>query len=495
MLAAVVTAKKLGDAAKEIKKSKEADLIEIRLDYLKSSQYKNIQRAIKKSKKHFIITCRKKNEGGFFEGSEKQRLKIIEKFMDIPADYADIEYSSDKESIKNLILNKKKTKVIISYHNFRRIPDNITSIYNEIKKLKPDLIKIVANANSVADNFKIFDIIKTAKRENKEIISFCMGSYGQFSRILSIILGSRITYASVGKGKESAGGQLTTKEMIDYYRIKELNNNTQIFGLIGNPVEHSWSHIIHNAAFKKMKLNAVYLKFRVDRLEEFIVYFKKLSIGGFSVTTPHKIAIMRYLDEIDKKSEEIGAVNTIVARDGKLIGYNTDCDGAMQALKAKTKVNGKKIVLLGAGGSARAVSYGLKESGAEIVILNRNLENARLLAKQFGCDYGSLDDLKKFYYDVLINTTLIGMYPDTGYSPIKKDLILKGSVVFDIVFNPFKTKLLQDAEKVGCKIINGLDMLINGAALQFKLWTNRNAPRDLMEKSVLINLKDDSHQN
>lgn len=493
MLALVITATNIKDLAEYIKKSEEADLIELRLDYFKGLSNEKLKAIFKicrkKCNKPIILTARKKSEGGFFDGYENERIELLKNAIEAGAGFVDIEFSSSKNSIKSIINNKKNAKVIVSYHNFKETPDNLTESYNKIKNLNPDLIKIATTANSVIDNFKIFDLIKIANKENRKITAFCMGSYGQFSRILSIILGSEITYASLNKGSESASGQYTLRELIDEYNIKKLNKNTRLTGLIGNPVEHSWSHIMHNAAFDKIGVNAVYLKFKVDRLKEFINYFKKLNILGFSVTIPYKVEIMKYLDSIDKKAKAIGAVNTIAVKNKKLIGHNTDCDGAMQPLKEKTELGNKNAVILGAGGSARAIAYGLIENNSNVTILNRTIGNAKSIANGFDCNYGSLMDLKNIDYDILINTTPIGMYPNSDKSPIHPNLIKKGSIVFDIVFNPFKTKLLKEAEKKGCITIPGFEMLVHGNALQFKLWTGKDAPKGLIRKKVIEYVK------
>ncbi|MBI2654647.1 shikimate dehydrogenase [Candidatus Woesearchaeota archaeon] len=491
MIAAVITERDEKDALNAIKKIKDADLIELRLDYIKNLDDKKLKNLIKNCRKPVIATCRKKSEGGFFSGSENERINILKNAVKLGADYVDIEYSSDKNVIKDII--KNKTKAIVSCHDFKQTPSNLGDIYNNIKKLNPDLIKIVTYANSVTDNFKIFDLIKTANEENKKIIAFCMGSYGQFSRILSAILGSQITYSSIEEGKESADCQLTMNEMVNYYRIKKLNKNTKVVGLIGNPVEHSWSHIIHNSAFDKLNINAVYLKFQVDKLKKFIEYMKPLNLIGFSVTIPHKVEIMMYIDGLDKQAKGIGAVNTLVVKNGKLIGYNTDCPGAIRALKQKTELKNKNAVVLGAGGAARAMVYGLIENKSNVTILNRTVEKAKLLADYFKCDYGSLDDLKDIDYDILINTTSVGMYPKANELPIGKNSIKNNKIVFDMVFNPFKTKLLVEAEKRNCTIINGFEMLIYGALLQFKLWTGKDAPEQLMRQKVMEFLKNASH--
>jgi len=494
MLAAVVAEKNFESASNSIKKANGADLIELRLDYIEDFEVVKLKRLLKNCKNPVIVTNRKKGEGGFFKGGEKERIQILKKSIDSGADYIDIELSSGINSVKELIKNKKKSKIIVSYHDFYGDSADIIGKYNEIKKLKPDLIKIVTKAGSVTGNFKIFDLIKKADKENRKIIAFCMGSYGEFGRILSIILGSRIIYASLSKGKESASGQFTLDEL-NSYRIKKLDKNTKIAGLIGNPVEHSWSHIMHNAAFDRMDVNAVYLKFRVDKLKEFIDYFRKLNCIGFGVTIPHKINVIRYIDGIDKKAKEIGAVNTIVAKKGKLTGYNTDCYGAIQSLKQRTKLKNRNVVVLGAGGSSRAITYGLLEENANVTVLNRTLKNAKLIANDFDCGYGSLYDLKNINYDILVNTTPVGMHPDLDKSPVPLNLVRKGTVVFDIVFNPYKTKILKYAEKKGCVVVPGIEMLVNGNVLQFKLWTGKNAPEQFMRKKIMEYLKNVSHQN
>jgi 3-dehydroquinate dehydratase/shikimate dehydrogenase len=489
MLAAVIT------DLKSLQKAKAADLIELRLDYFKNLSEEEIKGLIKSCGKPVILTNRRKSEGGLFSGNESRRIGMLKSALDGRASYADIEYSSGKKPIKILIQNKKNAKIIVSFHNFKETPDNLVEIYNSIKNLNPDLIKIVSKANSVTDNFRLFDLIKAANSEKKKIIAFCMGPYGQFGRVMSLILGSKVSYASVEKGRESADGQLSLGEMISHYRIKKIDKNTKIAGLIGSPVGHSWSHIMHNAGFDKIGMNAVYLKFQVDKLKEFIDYFRQLNVLGFSVTIPHKVEIIGYLDKIDKKAEDIGAVNTIAKKNGMLIGYNTDCDGAVHALKCRTGIKGKNAVILGAGGSARAIAYGLREEGANVTILNRSVGKAKIIADYFGCGYGRLSRLEDMDYDILINATSVGMHPNVSASPVPANLLRKNSIVFDIVFNPHKTKLLKEAEKKGCKTILGFEMLVYGAMLQFRLWTGEDAPEKAMRRKVMEHLKNAGNQD
>jgi shikimate dehydrogenase len=251
-----------------------------------------------------------------------------------------------------------------------------------------------------------------------------------------------------------------------------LNSQTKLYAVIGDPVGHSLSPHIHNAAFKKIGFNACYLAFNVKDVSAAIAGMKSLNIGGFSVTIPHKVEVMKYLDEIDPLAEKIGAVNTIVNRDGRLTGYNTDTTGAIKAIEEKTEIKNKNITILGAGGTARAIAFGITDKDGKLTILNRTVEKAEKLSKQIGCDFGPLTDYNRIKTDILINTTSVGMIPDIDASPIDTNLV-KNMVVFDAIYNPEKTKLLQAAEKNGCAIISGKEMFINQAAEQFRLFTGK----------------------
>ena len=266
-----------------------------------------------------------------------------------------------------------------------------------------------------------------------------------------------------------------------------LTATTKLCAIIGNPVEHSLSPLIHNAAFDHLNLNYIFLAFKVEHLREAVMGMRALSLTGVSVTIPHKVEVMDYLDDIEDVAQKIGAVNTIVNREGRLFGYNTDCSGAIKALEEKRELKNKKTVLLGAGGAARAIAFGLKEKGADLTILNRTLKKAEVLASELGCQYGGLELMESFKPDILINTTSLGMYPQVDATPVRKEF-LKGMLVFDIVYNPLKTRLIREAEQNGCATIMGLEMFINQAALQFELWTGKKAPVELMRNVVVEKL-------
>ncbi len=267
-----------------------------------------------------------------------------------------------------------------------------------------------------------------------------------------------------------------------------IDTKTKLCALIGNPVEHSMSPIMHNIAFKKMGLNFVYLALKVDNLEDTLKGMRALNIRGFNVTIPYKIEVMKYLNGIDKTARRIGSVNTIVNNNSYLKGFNTDWLGAIKSIEEKTSIKGKKVVMLGAGGAARAVAFGIKNRKGNLTILNRTVEKAEKLSKEVDCNFGGLDDLKHLSCDILINTTSVGMYPNKNLSLVEKNILKNVGFVFDVVYNPLKTKLLRDAEGVGCQIIGGIDMLVLQGAEAFELWTGKKPDIELMKEVAVKQL-------
>lgn len=261
--------------------------------------------------------------------------------------------------------------------------------------------------------------------------------------------------------------------------------------VIGNPIEHSLSPQMHNAAYKHVGLPYIYVAFRVSDIEQAVKGIKALRIKGVSVTIPHKETVMKHLDSITDEAEQIGAVNTIVAdTDGKLTGHNTDGQGAIQALEEKTTISHKKVVLLGAGGAAKAIAYAIRKKGGDLLILNRSEEKAKKLAKETGARYGDLNMLSEITTsDILIHATPSGMTPNTGESLVPEGMLHKNLTVFDIVYNPKETKLLRDAQKAGCQVVYGYKMLLYQAVAQFELFTGEKAPVAIMEKALLDGVK------
>jgi len=269
-----------------------------------------------------------------------------------------------------------------------------------------------------------------------------------------------------------------------------MDAQTLLYGLIGNPVSHSLSPVMHNTAFRHIGYNGTYLAFPITDLEqETINGMKALGVRGLSVTIPHKVTIMDLLDEIDETAQNIGAVNTVVNNNGKLSGSNTDCIGAVKALQEKTRIQGKEVVMIGAGGAARAVGYGILSEGGKLKIANILQDEGENLARDLGVPYYPLSDFNKLDYQILVNTTPVGMTPDTDAMPVPPEDLKKNAVVMDIIYNPLKTKLLKEAEKIGCPTVDGVSMFVFQGVAQFELWTGKKAPVELMRQTVLQSLK------
>lgn len=263
-----------------------------------------------------------------------------------------------------------------------------------------------------------------------------------------------------------------------------ISAHTTVFAVIGNPVAHSLSPLMHNAALQAAGIDAVYLAFAVTDLAGAVAGIRALSIRGVSVTIPHKEAIITFMDDLDPLAERIGAVNTIDNRDGQLIGYNTDAAGAMSALSDVMDVSNADVAVIGAGGAARAIGFAVREAGGRVTILNRSIENGERLAKEIRAAFRPLTDFLGRDYGALVNTTPVGMHPNIGETPILETELEPGTVVMDIVYNPLKTRLLTIAEKRGCRTIDGLSMFVRQGAAQFELWTGQKAPVDLMARTV-----------
>jgi len=483
-----IIAKTSEQAVKDLKQAEKlADLVELRIDFIKNIDENKLEKLVKSKNKKIIVTCRPKNLCGNFGGSEKERINLLEKAIEIESDFIDIEIESDKKIIKKIIEKKNNSKIIVSHHNLKETPSlkELNDKYNEIEKLNPDLVKIVTTAKSINDNFIIFSLL----RGKDDLIAFCMGIRGQISRILAPKYGSKITFASLKEGKESASGQMSIEEMKNVYNIDLINDKTKAVGVIGEFAENSMSKYMHNASFREKRLNFAYMPFKVreQELRKFIKNFRKFNFRGSSVTIPHKVAVIKHIDKIDGTAKQIGAVNTIVSSNGKLIGYNTDYYGAVEALKEKTNLKNKKALVVGAGGGARAVVYGLKKENSSVTIINRTTEKARILAKEFNVKFDGMENIKQLVKnnEIIINTTSVGMTPNTSESIINGSDLIKGKIVMDIVYKPAETKLIKQARKAKCSVITGDRMLIYQAIRQFKLWTGQEPDFRLMEKAIL----------
>ena len=266
------------------------------------------------------------------------------------------------------------------------------------------------------------------------------------------------------------------------------DTRTALYCVLGDPIAHSLSPAMHHRAFAHQHMNATYLAFRVTDLPAAVAGIRALGIKGASITLPHKTRVMELLDAIDPLAAEIGAVNTLINDRGRLIGKNSDSAGAIDALSARTAIQDKTVLVVGAGGAARAIGFGIREGGGRITVTNRSAAAGDRLAADLEGVFLPAADLVKKRFDILINTTPVGLHPHTEASPVQADILRPGMVVMDIVYNPVQTRLLQEAVLAGCKTVDGLAMFVNQGARQFEWWTGKKAPREVMRQTVLESL-------
>lgn len=268
-------------------------------------------------------------------------------------------------------------------------------------------------------------------------------------------------------------------------KISRFNSATRLYALIGDPVAHSLGPIMHNAAFEKQGINAVYLAFKVESVEQAISAIKTLNIAGASITIPHKETVIPLLDEVDPLALSMGAVNTIVNREGKLFGFNTDCMGAVDPLERVCDLKDRRVVVFGAGGASRAVVFGVKQRGAIPFIVNRSKERGKKLADELGATLISSVDVKTVDPEIIVNATSLGMAPSTDRIPLDPEILKPSMVVMDVVYTPLETALIQAARKKGCTVIDGMAMFVNQGALQFELFTDKKASVKIMKSALL----------
>lgn len=457
-----------------------AKLVELRVDYINGEV--NLKRLLVDRPSPVVLTCRRERDGGKWSGTEEQRLMLLRSAIAEGVDYIDLE-----DDIAGQIPRYGKTKRIISLHDYRKTPDNLEEIHARLSSCDADIVKLAVMANSAHDNLRILQLIKNSKVPT---VGICMGDIGTPSRILAGKFGAPFTFATFHHERTLAPGQLSFQQMTEIYHYDRINSETVVFGVIGDPIGHSLSPIVHNAAFRRMEINAVYVPFRVPRehLVQFLADAPDLGIQGLSVTIPHKEAVTKKLDVSDESMSGIGAANTIVFKDGKMIGYNTDYQAAISSLEEaleehhgrKTTLEHQTALVLGAGGAAKAIAYGLKKLGASVVIAGRTPQRAQQLAESLGCKTVDWANRYGFLPDVIVNCTPVGMHPNVDATPYDKHHLRPSMVVFDTVYNPENTLLLKDARSQSCTIVSGVEMFVRQACLQFKQFTGQEPPAELM---------------
>jgi 3-dehydroquinate dehydratase/shikimate dehydrogenase len=376
-----------------------------------------------------------------------------------------------------------QTRVLVSFHDFRRTPANLPVILRHLKRTGGDAFKVATQCCTIGDSLRVLSLARRARR----VVAVPIGEVGVPARILALRAGSAIAYAALANA--TAPGQVSFTAMKQLYRADKLNRRTRVYGLIGDPVSHSLSPQMHNAGFHVRGINAVYLPFLVQDLRDFLQAIESLNIAGFSVTLPHKEAVLRVLDDCDPLAAAIGAVNTVVVRGSrKLYGYNTDYVGVLRALEQRISLAGSRVLIFGAGGAARAVAFALVQGGATVNICARRKQRAKSLARAAGGEAIERRGLRREFFDAIVNATPVGMYPHEGRSPLTATE-LNCRLVFDLIYRPQKTKLLQLAERRGIETVSGLEMFLAQGTAQWEIWTGERAPVNVMRRAVLDALR------
>lgn len=461
-----------------------AELVELRLDFI--TRAVNLKRLVQDRPGPVVLSVRRKEDGGRWEGTEQERLVLLRSAIAAGVEYVDIE-----ADVASQIPRYGATKRIISYHDFSGTPDELEELHAAMAAEDADIVKIATMANTFSDNVRMIQLVQKA---TVPTIGICMGELGMLTRILANRVGSPFTYATFSTDKKLAPGQLNWKEMNSIYHYETINKDTALFGVIADPVAHSHSPLIHNAAFVDAGLNARYLPFRLpkDDLQTFMNTCHSIGVEGISVTIPHKEASVAYCTQAEASATGIGAINTMIFNGEDRIGYNTDYRAAMDCIEEtfglkrgqENSMQGKVAMILGAGGVSRALAWGLRQRKCDVYIASRTMERTQMLAGELGCHAVEWDLRHEMKAHLLINGTPVGMHPNVDSSPYSMTALNEYMVVFDTVYNPENTLLIKQAKRKGARVITGVDMFVRQAAYQYRLFTGQDAPTDLMRQKI-----------
>ncbi|MCL2005034.1 MAG: shikimate dehydrogenase [Planctomycetaceae bacterium] len=460
-------------------------LVELRLDFLRREP--DLNRIIPHRPTATVLTVRRQQDGGLWRDSEEKRLMLLRTAIATEPEFIDLEID-----VAEKIPLFGKTRRIISYHNLETMPENLERLYLTMLAKNPYFIKIAVTPQSLSEMYLFLNFIRRKNEEAKQlgengirVIGICMGEMGKAARILSKRFSMPYTYATFSEDRIIAPGLIVYKDLLDLYHYDYIDQETAVYGIIGNPLGHSMSPLVHNRAFIEQKINAVYIPLQIEEsdVEDLIRLAPELGLQGISVTIPHKTTIISQLTKADQAVEKIGACNTVVFRQGERIGYNTDyiasigsietaLDGSI--LDEDSVLRNQTALVLGAGGAGKALAYGLVQRGAMVTVTDINPTQAMELARHFGIDYIRWEHRETLQPNILLNCTSVGMYPKVDEMPYSKSALRSSMLVFDAVYNPEHTLLIRTAKEKGCKVVTGIEMFVGQACYQFKLFTGQH---------------------
>ncbi len=438
-----------------------------------------------------LATCRRLAAGGRFRGDPEAELTILLEAAATGCRIVDLSIESAEALPPNAIprLRQQGARVLLSWHNFQATGD-LRAVYARMQPFAPDIYKIVPTARTLVATLPLFELLRAHGPSGPaEMVGISMGEAGSITRVLGVRAGSAFTFAAADPSGSTAPGQIDAHTLRDRYRLDSLDANIRLYGVAGSPVSSSMSPAMLNAAFAHASYNAVYVPLLTEDATELFRVAEALPLAGFSVTMPLKQAVLPYLNVVDPLARRIGAVNTVRREpDGSFSGFNTDVAGIVQPLEARLELRGARVLVLGAGGAARAAVFGCADRGADVFLLNRNYERAASLAVEAGAKALRREDLPDLpAFDAIVNATPAGMRGNTTSMPLEPEE-LRAKLVFDMVYNPQDPPLLQAARERGLQIIPGVEMFVRQGAKQYEFWTGTTAPVEEMRRIVLDTL-------
>ena len=480
---AVVAARDAVSMRKQLARALQATrTIELRLDWL--SDDAEIAQFLKYLATHsttatLIATCRRREAGGRYRGTIAKQLVHLAEAIRAGCEWYDFEIETLRKCPRELVhVVLGDGKQLASAHFFNGMPNSLPRVAAELTAHRPEAIKIAAQCDSLAQARTLLDF----GRRHRKVVAIPMGDVALPARLLALRAKRAFAYAPVENA--TAPGQISLDEMKRVYRANRIGARTRVYGVVGNPIGHSLSPAMQNAGFAARRMNAVYLPFLVRELRDFLASIEPLGMAGFSVTLPHKERILDELDGCDRLAQKIGAVNTVIVRGGsRLYGYNTDYVGVLQSLERRMPLRGSRVLVIGAGGAARAVAFALTEAGSAVFVWARRAARANALARAVGGEAVARWRLGREFFDAIVNATPVGMYPHGGESPLDAHE-LNCRLVFDTIYRPRKTRLLELAEGRGIDTVSGVEMFVAQGAAQWEIWTGERAPVAAMRRSL-----------
>ncbi len=460
----------------------DADLVEIRLDALSPSATAiEVGEAVARAPVEVVATCRRCSDGGAFEGSESERHALLDAALRAGAAYVDIEL--DAEWAPEMLAGASE-HVVLSHHWARERPDDVEQRVVRILELRPEVAKLVAPARVPDDALPLLAAGDRLRAAGLDCTCFCMGPAGAGSRLLDLSRGGVWSYASVPNAAPTAPGQWPASMLRHQLGIGRWRADQARYAVIGDPITHSLSPVVFNAAFEHAARKALYMPLPGDDFAAVAQTAAAMELTGLSVTMPFKREAAEFADVLSADAERMEAVNTLVRRHGRWEGHNTDGAALVQALTAATALEGTIVAVLGAGGAAAAATVALQRAGAHVSVLGRSLDRAREVAAALGCEAGHLDGITEVGAQVIVNATPVGM-GGTAHTPIPTAELRGDEVVLDMVYRPPETELLRQARGRGCTTISGLEMFLRQAAAQHEIWTGDPAPTERMRVAAL----------